>query len=105
HYHAKAIASCVDEQVIYICPMHPEIHPYYPGHCPICGMTLELKTGGSPETTNPEYFNMRRRFWIALILSLPLFILTMGEQTFKHLLSVSTINWLEFLLATPVVLG
>jgi len=90
---------------IYTCPMHPEIRQAGPGSCPICGMALEpvevsLSTGPSAELTN-----MSRRFWIGLILTAPVFILEMGGHLIglAHILSPQTSNWLQLLLATPVV--
>ncbi|UJP01469.1 MAG: heavy metal translocating P-type ATPase [Nitrosomonas sp.] len=90
---------------IYTCPMHPEVRQTGPGNCPICGMALEpaevsLSTGPSAELTD-----MSRRFWIGLILTAPVFILEMGGHLIglAHLLSPQTSNWLQLLLATPVV--
>ncbi|MCG7755045.1 MAG: heavy metal translocating P-type ATPase [Nitrosomonas sp.] len=90
---------------IYTCPMHPEVRQTGPGNCPICGMALEpaevsLSTGPSAELTD-----MSRRFGIGLILTAPVFILEMGGHLIglAHLLSPQTSNWLQLLLATPVV--
>ncbi|MBX9917964.1 MAG: heavy metal translocating P-type ATPase [Nitrosomonas sp.] len=90
---------------IYTCPMHPEIRQAVPGSCPICGMALEpaevsLSAGPSAELTD-----MSLRFWIGLILTAPVFILEMGGHMIglAHLLSPQTSNWLQLLLATPVV--
>ncbi|WP_292982268.1 heavy metal translocating P-type ATPase [Nitrosomonas sp.] len=90
---------------IFTCPMHPEVRQTGPGNCPICGMALEpaevsLSTGPSAELTD-----MSRRFWIGLILTAPVFILEMGGHLIglPHLLSPQTSNWLQLLLATPVV--
>ncbi|MBX3617251.1 heavy metal translocating P-type ATPase [Nitrosomonas sp.] len=90
---------------IYTCPMHPEIRQTGPGSCPICGMALEptevsLSTGPSAELTD-----MSRRFWIGLILTAPVFILEMGGHLIglAHIVPPQTSNWLQLLLATPVV--
>src|SRR5437764_3673804 len=65
---------------LYTCPMHPEIEHNQPGDCPICGMTLELKTI-SPDSVedNPELRDMTRRFWIGAVLTLPVFLLAMSH--------------------------
>ncbi|WP_392537782.1 copper-transporting P-type ATPase [Legionella sp. 227] len=88
---------------IYTCPMHPEIRQSGPGNCPICGMALEPETV-SAEQENPEYKSMRHRFWLALILSIPVFILEMGGHMFQDLISANSSAWIQFVLATPVVL-
>ena len=92
----------------YTCPMHPEIVRNEPGSCPICGMALEPRTVTLEETANPELTDMTRRFWWSVALSLPIFLLTMSEmipgQPVQHMLSPKLINWIQFLLATPVVL-
>ncbi len=92
----------------YTCPMHPEIVRDEPGNCPICGMTLEPRTVTLDEAPNPEQTDMTRRFWWSVALSLPVFLLTMSEmlpgQPVQQALSPRVINWIQFLLATPVVL-
>lgn len=92
------------EGASYTCPMHPEVRQDKPGNCPICGMALEPETFSAEETVNPEYIDMRRRFWLALILSIPVFILAMGSDHFLTGLSAKFSLWIQFLLATPVVL-
>ena len=93
---------------IYTCPMHPEIRRSEPGNCPICGMTLEPliadeEAGGSAERTD-----MTRRFWIGTILTVPLVILEMGAHfpglEMHRLLAPEFVLWLQFALASPVVL-
>src|SRR5438105_3466272 len=90
---------------IYTCPMHPEVRQIGPGHCPICGMALEpeLAEAGGP---NPELIDMTRRFWIGLVLSIPVVALEMGGHlTNLHmLLGRNASNWLQLVLATPVAL-
>ena len=91
---------------IYTCPMHPEIRQPGPGSCPICGMALEPELVTAEEGPNPELADMRRRFWIAAALTLPVFILEMGGHLFGlgHLIGQHTSNWIQLALATPVVL-
>ncbi|NOT40085.1 MAG: heavy metal translocating P-type ATPase [Alphaproteobacteria bacterium] len=92
---------------IYTCPMHPEVRQIGPGSCPKCGMALEpenaLDAEGAP---NPELADMTRRFWIGLGLSVPVVALEMGGHlTNLHMwLGAGLSNWLQFALATPVVL-
>jgi P-type Cu+ transporter len=96
----------VPEGTIYTCPMHPEIRQTAPGNCPICGMTLEPEVASSDSGPNPELADMTRRFWIALALSLPVVVLEMGGHLFNLHIVISrmTSNWVQFVLATPVVL-
>ena len=95
-------------KIEYTCPMHPEIVRDEPGSCPICGMALEPRTVTLEEPPNPELTDMTRRFWWSVALSLPVLLLAMSEmipgQPVQHLLSPRLINWIQFLLATPVVL-
>ena len=92
--------------VIYTCPMHPEIRQEGPGSCPICGMALEPETVAAEAPPNHELIDFTRRFWIGLVLTLPVFALEMGGHlTDVHmLLSGQMSNWIQLLLATPVVL-
>lgn len=91
----------------YTCPMHPEIVRDEPGSCPICGMALEPKTI-TLEDKNPELEDMKRKFWIGLVLSLPVLFLSMGEHIpgldISHLISPHLSVWIQFLLSTPVVI-
>ena len=98
--------ASVPEGTIYTCPMHPEIRQTGPGHCPICGMALEPDVTNADTGPNPELAEMTRRFWIALALSLPVVVLEMGGHLFNlhRLISQETSNWVQFVLATPVVL-
>ncbi len=90
---------------IYTCPMHPEIRQEGPGTCPICGMALEPETATGEEGENPELNDFRRRFWIGLLLTIPVFILEMGAHVFDlHLVSPQISNWLQLAFGTPVVL-
>src|SRR5216683_4881595 len=91
---------------IYTCPMHPQIRQIGPGSCPICGMALEPELVSAESGPNPELADMTRRFWIGLVLALPVMALEMGGHlTNLHmLLGQEVSNWLQFVLATPVVL-
>ena len=88
------------------CPMHPEIIRDAPGACPICGMALEPATPTASSGENPELKDMMRRFWIGLVLTLPVVALEMGGHmlTLHQWLGQQTSNWLQLLLGTPVVL-
>jgi Cu+-exporting ATPase len=92
---------------IYTCPMHPEIRQQGPGSCPICGMALEPLMPDADEP-NPELADMKRRFWIGLVLTLPVVVLEMGQHLpgagLHHLVSPALSGWIQFALATPVVL-
>jgi P-type Cu+ transporter len=90
---------------IYTCPMHPEVKQVGPGSCPICGMALEPEQISLDDAPDPELIDMTRRFRIALVLTLPVFVIEMGS----HLGLMQRVpplwsNWISFVLATPVVL-
>jgi Cu+-exporting ATPase len=91
----------------YTCPMHPEIVQGRPGSCPKCGMALEPRTV-TAEEKNDELIDMTRRFWASAALALPLFVLAMVADLAPGWLpggmSMRTVQWIEFALATPVVL-
>ena len=91
----------------YTCPMHPEIAQDLPGNCPICGMALEATTV-AVEEKNEELIAMSRRFWWSALLALPVLILAMAADMLPGLLpaglSMHSVQWIEFVLATPVVL-
>ncbi|WP_342713444.1 heavy metal translocating P-type ATPase [Bradyrhizobium sp. B124] len=90
---------------IYTCPMHPEVRQVGPGSCPICGMALEPEQISLDDGPGPELIDMTRRFWIALALTLPVFVLEMGSHLgLMHLVPQGWSNWISFVLATPVVL-
>jgi len=90
---------------IYTCPMHPEVRQVGPGNCPICGMTLEPEQVSLDDAPDPELIDMTRRFGIALVLTLPVFVLEMGSHLgLMHLVPPGWSNWISFALATPVVL-
>ncbi|MGH8161737.1 MAG: heavy metal translocating P-type ATPase [Gammaproteobacteria bacterium] len=90
------------------CPMHPEIVRDGPGDCPICGMALEPLTPSAATETNPELQALTRRLWVAVPLTAVLLLITMGDMLpgldFQHWLGAGW-GWLQFALATPVVVG
>lgn len=91
--------------ITYTCPMHPEVVQQGPGTCPICGMALEPQTITGEEGENPELTDFRRRFWIGLLLTLPVFFLEMGTHVLNiHFIDKQLSNWMQFALATPVIL-
>ena len=94
------------EGTVYTCPMHPEIRQDGPGSCPICGMALEPVLVSLEAEPNVELIDMTRRFWIGLVLAIPVFILEMGGHLFglTHAIGQQVSNWLQLILATPVVL-
>jgi Cu+-exporting ATPase len=95
-----------NQAAIYTCPMHPEIRQTGPGTCPICGMALEPVVTSIETGTSPELADMTKRFWFGVVLALPVFILEMGghiSASFHNLISPAFSNWIQFVLATPVV--
>jgi Cu+-exporting ATPase len=105
----RARAAPAPKDAIYTCPMHPEIEQVGPGNCPICGMALEPKTVTlADEGPSAEYLDMRRRFWVSAILSLPLLVWVMGDHLLgmgiAHALPRQLAHWIQLALATPVVL-
>ncbi|MEW6270179.1 MAG: heavy metal translocating P-type ATPase [Thermodesulfobacteriota bacterium] len=103
---APAEPRPVREGTIYTCPMHPEIRQVGPGTCPICGMALEPEVVTAEAGPSAELVDMRRRFWIGLVLTLPIVALEMGGHLLglDHLVPARVSTWLQLLLATPVVL-
>ena len=91
----------------YTCPMHPQILRPGPGSCPICGMALEPREV-TAEESNPELINMTRRFWIGVALATPMLALMVSSflpsMPMQHMLAARVWTWIEFALATPVVL-
>ncbi|MBI1818120.1 MAG: heavy metal translocating P-type ATPase [Deltaproteobacteria bacterium] len=92
---------------VYTCPMHPEVRQTGPGTCPDCGMALE-PIDVTAEETSPELADMTRRFWVCVVLAVPVFCLAMSEMVpalpVVHTLSPRLLTWIQLLLATPVVL-
>jgi Cu+-exporting ATPase len=95
------------EKIEYTCPMHPQIVRDRPGSCPICGMALEPRTISAAEEVNPELVDMTRRFWISVVLTIPIFVIGMSDvipgSPLERLASMHTLTWIQFALATPVV--
>lgn len=102
---ATVVASATRTE--YTCPMHPQIVRSEPGNCPICGMALEPREI-TAEEANPELADMTRRFWISVVLAVPLLALMVSglfrSMPLQHLLPASVWAWIELALATPVVL-
>jgi Cu+-exporting ATPase len=95
--------------MIYTCPMHPQIEQEQPGNCPICGMTLEPKTiGAGDEEEQKEICSLSRKFWSALILTIPVLLIAMGHAIpglhVDAMIPKQISKWIEFALTTPVVL-
>ncbi|HEY8669421.1 MAG TPA: HAD-IC family P-type ATPase, partial [Terriglobales bacterium] len=92
----------------YTCPMHPQIVRPGPGSCPICGMALEPRTVAASDEDNPELREMTRRFWVSVVLTVPLMAAEMADMLLRmplqHVFLDEWLPWFELLLATPVVL-
>ena len=103
---STADARALPAGTIYTCPMHPQSRQIGPGACPICGMALEPELVSQDSGRNPELADMSRRFWIGLALTIPVLILEMGGHlSGLHMLIAPRVsNWLQLILATPVVL-
>ena len=103
---ANAVAPTTTTQ--YVCPMHPEVVQNQPGSCPKCGMALEPRTVSLEEEENPELVDMTRRFWIGLVLALPVFFLAMSEMIpgfqIEHFVNEKLLGWAQLVFSTPVVL-
>ena len=96
------------QKIEYTCPMHPQIVRDKPGTCPICGMALEPRTVSLEDEKNPELVDMTRRFWVGVVLTIPLLVIAMSEfipgNLLERVASMRTLGWIQFVLATPVVL-
>jgi P-type Cu+ transporter len=105
--HDKPSSASTDSRE-YTCPMHPEVRQVGPGSCPICGMALEPRTISVEEVENPELVDMTRRFWVSVVLSLPVFLIGMNDllpgRPLERIASMDALGWIQFVLATPVVL-
>ncbi len=104
----SADATPADPGGIYTCPMHPQIPQQGPGACSICGMALEPLDVSAEAAPNHELADMTRRFWIGLVLTLPVLVLEMGSHIpgigLHEVVPPATSIWIQFALATPVVL-
>jgi len=107
-YGVSSPSTPLPQGTSYTCPMHPQIRRNAPGYCPICGMALEPLTPVNADATSPELRDMSRRFWIGLLLTLPLVLWEMASHlpgfNLQDYLSPWIAIWVEFALATPVVL-
>ena len=105
--HLNKEESNSPSKIIYTCPMHPEIKQDHPGSCPKCGMTLVPEKAQDTSEEEKAYRKMATKFWIALALSIPVFLIAMSDLV--SFLNSETIvpkkvwGWVEFVLATPVV--
>lgn len=88
----------------YTCPMHPEVVRTGPGSCPVCGMALEPMEVSATTQADPEYDSMRLRFWVSAVLSVPLPAFAMAGELLNPHFTPTTRNWIEFAMATPVVI-
>jgi P-type Cu+ transporter len=102
-----AVITAPATRTEYTCPMHPQIVRPEPGSCPICGMALEPREV-TAEEINPELVDMTRRLWISVALAAPMLVLMasafLPSMPLQHILSARAWTWIEFALATPVVL-
>ncbi len=106
HDASLSLGDDSNDQIEYTCPMHPEMRQIGPGTCPKCGMALEPMVISLDATPDPEYADMKRRFWISAVLTLPVFLLAMSEMfpAVHTVVSPRASIWIQFVLATPVVL-
>ncbi|SCW96057.1 ATPase, P-type (transporting), HAD superfamily, subfamily IC/heavy metal translocating P-type ATPase, partial [Sphingobium faniae] len=109
HYLNKSADRVMDAPpgTMWTCPMHPEIRQDHPGTCPICGMGLEPEMVTADAGPSAELTDMTRRFWIALVLTIPIFVLEMGVHlvpALHNLVPMRLSGWIQFALGTPVVL-
>ncbi|HVS80374.1 MAG TPA: heavy metal-binding domain-containing protein, partial [Pyrinomonadaceae bacterium] len=98
----------VGDSRLYTCPMHPQIVRDKPGNCPICGMALEPRTVSFADEENPELVDMTRRFWVGVVLTVPLLLIAMSDfvpgNPLERIVSMRSLGWVQFVLATPVVI-
>jgi P-type Cu+ transporter len=117
HRHAEPLKSikpgpakltAASSGTVYTCLMHPQIRQVGPGNCPICGMTLDPVKATADVGENHELVDMTRRFWVGLVLALPVFVLEMGGHIpalgMHDLVPPQISTWIQFALSTPVVL-
>jgi heavy metal translocating P-type ATPase len=107
HHHSHGHEAPPPGNGNYYCPMHPEVRQKGPGSCPKCGMDLVPEKGEVSSEEETAYKMMARKFWIALSLSIPVFVIAMSELfSFLHLdllASKETWGWVQFVLASPVL--
>ncbi len=107
HHAAQAMESAAPAGTMFTCPMHPEVRQVGAGDCPKCGMALEPELATVEAGPNLELIDMTRRFWMGLVLTLPIFILAMAEHVpglhIEQLVSPAFSGWTQFALAIPVV--
>ncbi|HPI39425.1 MAG TPA: heavy metal-binding domain-containing protein, partial [Pseudobdellovibrionaceae bacterium] len=99
-------AKIEQKDIEYTCPMHPEIRQIGPGSCPICGMALEPVTASLDHAgEGQEYLDMKKRFWVGTILSIPLLFITMGGRHLIHNQGLlKLLPWGEVIISSPVIL-
>jgi heavy metal translocating P-type ATPase len=106
--HLQKEINTSEPKVIYTCPMHPDVKQYKPGTCPVCGMNLLPEKSIEPSEEELAYKRMAKKFRFAVSLSVPVFVISMSDfLPFLHLdrfASQNVWNWIEFILATPVVI-
>ncbi len=104
----RAASSPTSAKSLYTCPMHPEVVQDHPGACPKCGMALEPMTVAADDEPNQELAAMTRRFWVGAALTAPLVLLAMADmlpgKPLERFTSPGAVAWLQFALATPVVI-
>jgi Cu+-exporting ATPase len=102
---AKPKLETAPGATIYTCPMHPQIRQDHPGSCPICGMALEPLIATGEHVHNLELVDMTRRFWIGLVLSVPVVLLGMAAELLglSRFVSGQASQWIQFGFGTPVV--
>ena len=96
-----------DSETVYTCPMHPQIIQMGPGNCPICGMALEPKLFAASEGPSREYVDMRRRFAVSAVFTLPLVVLVMLRHLWPatvEAISGRALDWIELAIGSPIVL-
>jgi Cu2+-exporting ATPase len=104
--HLKKEENVQASKTIYTCPMHPEVRQDHPGSCPKCGMDLVPEKGEETSEDEKAYKKMASKFWVALALSIPVFIIAMSDMVglnLEPIASKKVWGWVEFILATPVV--
>lgn len=102
HHKDRILQKTDDENNIYTCPMHPQIEQVGPGDCPICGMALEPKISFLHNNADMEFTHMKRRLVISALFTFPLLLMTMGGHSIVK--DKVLFFWIQFLLASPVVL-